>query len=155
MTGIFNSCWGGGSYSIKTNRHACDRERIWTEVLCTLAHKWLEYLFTTLRDMKGTMVRKTVPFWGATSLNEIDHTIIPFWVLRTNTNSDRLMFQFNMVTFDDKWRDLMTFRDISWHLMIFGLKNTLFIMTCHDISDSNPYSGVELRPWTFQWDLTL
>ncbi len=23
------------------------------------------------------------------------------------------------------------------------------------ISDSNPYSGVELRPWTFQWDLTL
>ena len=22
-------------------------------------------------------------------------------------------------------------------------------------SDSNPYSGVELRPWTFQWDLTL
>ncbi len=24
-----------------------------------------------------------------------------------------------------------------------------------NISDSNPYSGVELRPWTFQWDLTL
>ncbi len=23
------------------------------------------------------------------------------------------------------------------------------------LSDSNPYSGVELRPWTFQWDLTL
>ena len=22
-------------------------------------------------------------------------------------------------------------------------------------SDSNPYSGAELRPWTFQWDLTL
>ncbi len=24
-----------------------------------------------------------------------------------------------------------------------------------EISDSNPYSGVELQPWTFQWDLTL
>ena len=83
MTGIFNSYWAGGSYNIETNRHGWDRERISTEVLCTLAHKWLEYLFTTLRDMKGTMVRKTVPFWGATSLNEIDHTIIPFWVLRT------------------------------------------------------------------------
>ncbi len=23
------------------------------------------------------------------------------------------------------------------------------------LSDSNPYSDVELRPWTFQWDLTL
>ncbi len=26
---------------------------------------------------------------------------------------------------------------------------------CTDLSDSNPYSGVELRPWTFQWVLTL
>ena len=32
---------------------------------------------------------------------------------------------------------------------------------CHEalwvpkLSDSYPYSGVELRPWTFQWDLTL
>ncbi len=38
------------------------------------------------------------------------------------------------LTFDDKWRHLMTFRDISWHLMTFGLKITSFIMTCHDIS---------------------
>ena len=37
------------------------------------------------------------------------------------------VFQFNMVTFDDKWRHLMTFRDISWHLMKFLLKITTFI----------------------------
>ncbi len=24
-----------------------------------------------------------------------------------------------------------------------------------EFSDSNPYSGVELQPWTFQWDLAL
>ncbi len=33
-----------------------------------------------------------------------------------------------------KWRHSMIFRDISWHLMIFGLKIMSFIMICHDIS---------------------
>ncbi len=29
------------------------------------------------------------------------------------------------------------------------------LVTPSHVSDSKPYSGVELRPWTFQWDLTL
>ncbi len=33
--------------------------------------------------------------------------------------------------------------------------NVLCNECMNEISDFNPYSGVELQPWTFQWDLTL
>ena len=36
-----------------------------------------------------------------------------------------------------------------------GTSNTPIITPQFHFSDSKLYSGVELRPWTFQWDLTL
>ena len=40
-------------------------------------------------------------------------------------------------------------------LAIWSKSCTSGSLATKDLSDSNPYSGVELRPWTLQWDLTL
>ena len=48
-------------------------------------------------------------------------------------------------------------RNVLQVLVIQKFRSVLQLMPVNfkDISDSYPYSGVELRPWTFQWDLTL
>ena len=42
-----------------------------------------------------------------------------------------------------------------WQQKSMNLVKCFGRLSVHHISDSKLYSGVELRPWTFQWDLTL
>ncbi len=50
----------------------------------------------------------------------------------------------------DCWSNLFDLRN---HAQVKALLD--WIIMCLHISDSNPYSGVELNSWTFQWDLTF
>ena len=54
-----------------------------------------------------------------------------------------------------QWRDFNAFKGKNlgrlW-LTYTELQGDFYML---QLSGSNPYSGVELQPWTFQWDLTL
>ncbi len=53
--------------------------------------------------------------------------------------------------------DIGTWQQWKWYA--FGIQNWQAVENTQqqplELSDAKLYSGVELRPWTFQWDLTL
>ncbi len=73
-------------------------------------------------------------------------------------------------TFHEKYKIIFSSYTLIKRMLTHFTKHILTLYTIHASStrfipvysqgkrknsDSNPYSGVELRPWTFQWDLTL